>query len=179
MSTHKILIAYYSRAGNNYVNGRVANLRAGNTAVIAEMVQRHTGGELFRIDTVKAYPADYDQTTKVAAQELRAHARPELLGRADNMAGYDVVFLGYPNWWGTMPMAVFSFLEAYDFTGKTIIPFCTHEGSGRGRSQADIRKACPSARVLDGIAIRGGTVHSAEPEIAELVAGVDRALSSP
>ena len=146
----KVLIAYFSRSGNNYVGGSVKNLRQGNTEVAAALIQKIAGGELFRIDTVKAYPADYHETTRVAQKELRQNARPELRGRVDTMGDYDLVFLGYPNWWGTMPMAVHAFLEAYDFSGKTILPFCTHEGSGMGRSEADIQKLCPGPQSSRG-----------------------------
>jgi flavodoxin len=128
----KSLIAYFSRKGNNIVGGKIVNLPVGNTEVAAKMIQKLTGSDTFRIDTVKDYPSDYNKTTDVARQELRQNARPELSGRMDNMDDYRVIFLGYPNWWGTMPMAVFTFLETYDFSGKTIIPFCTHEGSGMG-----------------------------------------------
>lgn len=162
----KSLIAYYSRPGNNYVNGNIANLSVGNTEVAAKMIREQTGADLFRIDTVKEYPIDYTETTDVAREELRQNARPELSGRVDNPAGYDIVYLGYPNWWGTMPMAVFTFLEGYDFSGKTILPFCTHEGSGMGRSESDIRKLCPNARVLNGLPIRGGSVQKAGDAIA-------------
>ena len=103
----------------------------------------------------------------MAKQELRQNARPELSGRLDNMADYSLIYLGYPNWWGTMPMAVFTFLEEYDFAGKTIIPFCTHEGSGMGHSESDIRKVCPDASVLKGLPIPGGKVQRAESDIAD------------
>ena len=121
-ATTKSLIAFFSRKGNNYVDSRIVNLPIGNTEVAAQMIQKLAGGDLFRIETVKDYPSDYEETTDVARQELRQKARPELAGRMDKMADYTVIFLGYPNWWGTMPMAVFTFLEAYDFSGKTIIP---------------------------------------------------------
>jgi len=161
----KILIAYYSRRGENYVSGDIVNLPVGNTEVAAGMIQKLTGGETFRIDTVKQYPADYHEATEVAQQELRQNARPELASHLDNIGDYDLVILGYPNWWGTMPMAVFSFLQEYDLSGKTILPFCTHEGSGLGRSCSDIKKLCPSATVSGGLAIQGGSVHRAEGEI--------------
>jgi flavodoxin len=163
----KVLIAYFSRAGENYVGGRIVNLPVGNTEVAANMIQKLKDGATFRIDTVNKYPADYNETTEVAQQELRQAARPELAGRVDNMGDYSVIFLGYPNWWGTMPMAVFSFLEGYDFSGKTIMPFCTHEGSGMGRSCGDIKKLCPGARVSQGLAIRGGSVQRAQHDISE------------
>jgi flavodoxin len=162
----KTLIAYFSRRGNNYVGGSKVNLPIGNTEVAARMIQALAGGDLFRIDTVKAYPAEYDKTTEVAKDELRNGARPDLSGRVENMAMYDVVFLGYPNWWGTMPMAVFAFLEAYDFSGKTILPFCTHEGSGMGRSESDIKKLCGGARFVKGLSIQGGRVQKAENDIS-------------
>lgn len=166
MRKTKRLIAYYSRAGNNYVNGDIVNLPVGNTEVAAKMIQKLTGSDIFRIDTVKAYPEGYQETTEVAKEELRRNARPEIKGRVDNMAGYNVIYLGYPNWWGTMPMAVFTFLEAYDFSGKTIVPFCTHEGSGMGSSERNIGKLCAESSVLKGLAIRGGSVQRAKDEIA-------------
>ena len=157
----KPLIAYYSRKGNNYLNGSIVYLEVGNTEVVAKIIQEKTGGDLFEIDTIKTYPEDYTETTNVAMEEKRKNARPELIRVVDQMDLYDVIYLGYPNWWGTFPMAVFTFLESYDFSGKTIIPFCTHEGSGLGNSERDIRKLCPNANVLPGIAIRGGSAKNA------------------
>jgi flavodoxin len=174
MSETKRLIAYYSRAGNNYANGKIVNLPVGNTEVASKIIQKLTGSDIFRIDTVKAYPEGYQETTEVAQQELRRNARPEIIGHVDNMADYRVIYLGYPNWWGTMPMAVFTFLEAHDFAGKTIIPFCTHEGSGMGRSERDINKLCSQARVLKGLAIRGGSVQRTKNDIADWLTQVER-----
>lgn len=162
MANSKTLIAYYSRKGNNYVGGNIVNLPIGNTEVIAKKILDFVGGDLFEIETVKPYPADYTETTEVAKIELRANARPELADKIKNFEDYDVIYLGYPNWWGTFPMAVFTFLESYDFSGKTIVPFCTHEGSGIGNSERDINKYCPNAKVLTGIAIRGGSVTNAD-----------------
>jgi len=161
----KCLIVYYSRKGQNYVGGDIVDLPVGNTEVAAKMIETVTGGELLELETVKRYPADYHETTEVARRELRESARPELRNPPANIDDCDVVFLGYPNWWGTPPMAVFTFLESYEFSGKTIVPFCTHEGSGMGRSERDIRQACPGATVLDGLAIRGGSVLGAEGAI--------------
>jgi flavodoxin len=162
----KCLIAYFSRPGNNYVGGSIVDLPVGNTEVIATMIRELTGGDLFRIEAVNAYPADYAETTEVAREELRTKARPKLTGHVETMASYDVIFPGYPNWWGTMPMPVFTFLEEYDFSGKTIAPFCTHEGSSLGHSVADIRKACPESAVLEGLAVRGGDVKDAQGMVA-------------
>ncbi|MHB8070387.1 MAG: flavodoxin [Candidatus Cryosericum sp.] len=168
----KCLIAYFSRKGNNYVGGRIVNLSVGNTEVAAKMIQEITGGDLFRIEAVNAYPEDYTNATEVAQQELQANARPKLTDHVENMASYDVIFLGYPDWWGTMPMAVWSFLEEYDFSGKTIIPFCTHEGSGLGHSEKDLAKLCPEANLLRGLAIKGSRVGSAQKDVSEWLRGL-------
>ncbi len=138
------LIAYFSRPGNNYVNGSIVNLPVGNTEVVATMIREMTGGDLFHIEPVTVYPEGYTETTEVAQQELRANARPKLTRHQEIPDSYDLIFLGYPNWWGTMPMPVFTFLEDYDLAGKTIAPFCTHEGSGMGRSVADIKRSAHS-----------------------------------
>lgn len=165
MAQHKSLSVYYSRKGSNYVSGSIVNLPAGNTEVIARKIQGLTGSDLFQIETVKPYPADYTDTTEVSKVELKQNARPELTATVADMASYEVMYLGYPNWWGTMPMAVFTFLESYDFSGKTIVPYCTHEGSGLGRSEHDIKKLCPTSRVLSGLAIKGSTVARADDEV--------------
>jgi len=161
----KNLIAYFSRKGNNYVGGSIVNLPVGNTEVIARKIQKMAGGDMFRIETVKAYPADYKATTEVAKDEKRANARPELVGKVAGMGKYEVLILGFPNWCGTMPMAVAAFLEAYDLSGKTILPYCTHEGSGLGTSGSDIRNLCPDAKVLPGLAIVGGSVAGADKAV--------------
>lgn len=149
-----ILIAYYSRKGQNYWNGSIKNLAKGNTEIVAEMIQDTVRGELFEIDTVNPYPEDYYECIDVAKDELRTNARPEIIDRVENIDDYDVIFLGYPNWWGTMPMAVFTFLEQYDLSGKTIIPFCTNEGSGMGVSEKDIKNSS-KAIVKKGLSIYG------------------------
>ena len=131
-----ILIVYYSRKGENYWGGSVKNLSKGNTEIVAEFIRDAVGGDLFEIDTVKPYSTDYTTCTQEAQAELRANARPELKEYLDDLDSYDTIFVGYPNWWGTMPMAMFTFLEHYDLTGKQIIPFCTNEGSGMGTAKA-------------------------------------------
>ncbi len=165
MPKSKSLIAYFSRKGNNYVGGSIVNLPIGNTEVIAKKMQKLTGSDLFQIRTVKSYPLDYTEATNVAQEEKKKNARPELQEKVKNMDSYDVIYIGYPNWWGTMPMAVLTFLEAYDFSGKTVVPYCTHEGSGMGSSERDIRKACPHSKVLSGLAIRGGDVDRADKDV--------------
>ncbi|WP_370572825.1 flavodoxin [Methanomethylovorans sp.] len=161
----KCMIAYYSRAGNNYVSGKIVNLPVGNTKVVADMIREITGGDVFSIDPVQSYPKDYSATTNVAKKELNENARPELSSHVENMESYNVIFLGYPNWWGTMPMPVFTFLDKYDFSGKIIVPFCTHEGSGLGHSEKDIAKLCPKATLLKGLDIHGSRVSAAKKDV--------------
>jgi flavodoxin len=172
LKDEKCLIAYYSHAGNNYVSGKIVNLPVGNTKVVADMIREITGGDVFHIDTVKPYPKDYAATTNVAKKELNENARPELSGHVENMDSYKVIFLGYPNWWGTMPMPVFTFLDEYDLSGKTIVPFCTHEGSGLGRSESDIAKLCPEATLLKGLAIHGSRVNSAKKDVQDWLSNI-------
>jgi len=167
LKEEKCLIAYFSREGNNYVSGKIVNLPIGNTKVVADMIQEMAGGDVFRIDTVRSYPRDYTATTNVAQKELNDNARPELSSHVENMDSYNVIFLGYPNWWGTMPMPVFTFLEEYDFSGKTIVPFCTHEGSGLGHSENDVSKLCPKAKLLKGLAVHGSRVNAAKKDVAD------------
>lgn len=162
----KVLIAYYSRAGQNYVSGDVVNLTVGNTAAVAKKIQLLTGADVFEIRTVKSYPADYHETTEVAKQELREHARPELAGELPDISEYDTIILGYPNWWGTMPMAVYTFIEKCGkLAGKTVLPFCTHEGSGMGNSVRDLKKTCPDAHILPGLPIKGTRVYRKDPTV--------------
>ena len=149
------LVAYYSRAGQNYGNGGIINLAKGNTEVLAEAIAAELGADLFNIDTVEPYPTDYYATTDQAKAELRAQARPAIKGPLHSMEGVDAIVLGYPNWWGTMPMAVKTFLDSCDLSGVTIAPFCTNEGSGLGGSVGDLKRSYPAAKVVDGISVRG------------------------
>lgn len=163
------LIAYFSRRDENYVNGVLKNLDIGNTEVAAETIQRMTGGDLFRIEPVQAYSKAYNECIAEAQADQIQNARPELKTWPESIENFDEVYLGYPNYWGTMPMAVFTFLEHFDFSGKTIRPFCTHEGSGMGSSVEDIKRLCPGARVEAGLAVRGSSVQNAGREIEEWI----------
>ncbi len=163
------LIVYFSRSGNNYVNGRICNLPVGNTEVAARMIAVQTGADLFRLQPAVAYSEDYSECIEQARQDQRRDARPELIAYPSHLEQYDTIYLGYPNYWGTMPMAVFTFLEKQDFSGKRIRPFCTHEGSGLGHSVADIRRLCRGAVVDDGLAIHGAQVQKAQQTIREWV----------
>lgn len=167
--TMRSIIVYYSRPGNNYVNGDIVNLKVGNTRVVAEKIQKLTGVDLFSIDPVKPYPEDYRQCTEVVKKELDSNAHPAYKGDVKNWDEYDTIYLGYPNWWGTMPMVVLSFLEKHNLTGKTILPFCTHEGSAMGNSEADLKKSCPKATIKKGLAVKGSTVANADKSISQWI----------
>lgn len=156
------LIAYFSRTGENYVSGALKELKVGNTEVAAKFLQEITGGELFKIEPTVPYSDDYNECIEEAKDDQRRNARPEIKSYPDSIDKYDTIYLGYPNYWSTMPMNVFTFLEKFDFTGKTIKPFCTHEGSGMGRSESDIKKLCPGAKVEKGIAIHGTSVGNSK-----------------
>ncbi|MBO6046973.1 MAG: NAD(P)H-dependent oxidoreductase [Erysipelotrichaceae bacterium] len=162
----KNLIIYYSRKGQNYVSGSIVDLPKGNTEIVAEYIQEAVGGTLFEVDTVKPYPVDYMKCTEVAKEELRNQARPEAKEYLDSIDDYDNIFVGYPNWWGTMPMVMYTFLEHYDFTGKNIIPFCTNEGSGLGGSVKQIQKICPTANVKNGLSIHGTVAKQSKDRVA-------------
>ena len=162
----KALVAYFSRAGENYGVGVVEK---GNTEIIAGMIADDVGADTFRIQTVTAYPESYDECTAVAKQERDQGARPELAAAVANMDDYDVIYLGYPIWYGDMPMAIYTFLESYDFTGKTIYPFCTHAGSGLADTVSSIQAACSGAAVLEGLAIAGTTAQNDRDAAEELM----------
>jgi flavodoxin len=164
------LIAYYSRKGENYWAGSVKNLSKGNTERVAEFVQQAVGGDLFEIETVKDYAADYHTCIEEAKAELKTSARPELKRYLEDVGlsidDYDTIFLGYPNWWGTCPMCVFTFLEHYDLAGKRIVPFCTNEGSGMGGSEKHLKKVCAGATVERGLSITGNQAPSSQGKVA-------------
>lgn len=147
----KILVAYFSRSGN--------------TRAIAEMIQTRTGADIFEIKPAAPYPEDYRQTADQAKAEQNADARPALSGAVADMSAYDIVFIGYPNWWSSMPMPVFTFLESYDFSQKTVIPFVTHGGGGAGHSLGDLKRLVPGADTADAFVISGGRASSAQSDI--------------
>ena len=162
----RILVAFFSRTGENY---NVGFIEKGNTHIIAEMIAEETGGDLFEIKTVVPYPDDYEDTKTIATREYNEGARPELTESIETFEDYDVIFLGYPIWWGGMPMAMYTFMESYDFTGKTVIPFNTHEGSGTAGTVTDIREALPDAEVLDGLPIQGRDAQEQQDRARETV----------
>jgi len=160
------LVAFYSRADENYFGGAYRYIEVGNTEKAARMIAETTGAELFKIEQKIPYAADYNTCIAQAKRDKQAKARPELVSLPENLDEYDEIYLGYPNYWGTMPMAVYTFLEAFDWTGKTIHPFCTHEGSGLAGTERDVAKAAKGAKVVKGLAIHGSSVDSAENAIA-------------
>jgi flavodoxin len=155
------LVAYYSRTGQNYGHGGIVDLAKGNTEVLAEAIAADLGADLFKIDTVEPYPTDYYATTDRAKRELRENARPVIKGPLPAMDGVDAIVLGYPNWWGTVPMAVKTFLDSCDLAGVTIAPLCTNEGSGLGGSVGDLRRSYTAATVVEGLSVRGTDVERA------------------
>lgn len=162
------LIAYYSRTGENYWDGQIRTLEKGNTERVAEFIREAVGGELFQIRTTRDYPADYMECIGVAKEELRVGARPAVEHGVDASA-YDTIFLGYPNWWGTCPMCVFTFLDGLDLSGKRIVPFCTNEGSGMGSSVRDLRRLYPDATVEEGLSVHGAEAEQSRETVAAWV----------
>ncbi len=162
---NSILVAYFSLAGEQY---GVGVIEEGNTSIIAKMIAEQTGADLFEIEAVNAYPETYDGLLDVSRQEMSDNARPEIAGTVDNMEDYDIVFVGYPNWWGDMPMIVYNFLESYDFSGKTVIPFCTHGGSGLSDTESTIADIT-GAEMMDGFDIAGATAQNQRDKASEAV----------
>ncbi len=156
------LVIYFSRAGENYFGGELKNIEKGNTEVIAEYIQEFTGAELFKVEPAVEYPADYMKCIDVAKKEQQSDARPEIKEALNDISGYDRIFIGFPNWWGTLPMPMFTQLEQLDFAGKTVKPFVTHEGSGFGSAEKDIKKICNGAEVKRGLSIPGAEVYDAK-----------------
>lgn len=152
----KTLVAFFSRADENYAVGYI---KKGNTHIVAEMIAAETEADMFHIETVNPYPANYNECIEVAKREKQSKARPEIKGDV-RVEDYDVIFLGYPNWWGEMPMAVYTFIEKHNWQNKIVIPFCTHEGSGLSGTERRIQSACEGATVMKGIAIRGYTAQN-------------------
>ena len=155
-SNEKILVAYYSRTGEEYGLG---NITKGNTAIVAEIIAQKTGGDLFEIKPVTPYPDSYEECKKIASREKATKARPPFVGSVD-ISGYDIIFIGYPIWYGDAPQIVYTFLEGSDFSGKKIVPFCTHGGSGLSSTDQTISLTCPKAKILQGFEIRGATAQN-------------------
>lgn len=165
-SNEKILVAYYSRTGEEYGLG---NITKGNTAIVAEIIAKQTGGDLFEIKPVTPYPDSYEECKKVASREKATKARPPFVGDID-ISGYDTIFVGYPIWYGDAPQIVYTFLESHDFSGKKIVPFCTHGGSGLSSTDQNIMLTCPNAKVLQGFEMRGSIAQKNYSQAESIVA---------
>jgi flavodoxin len=149
----KTLVVYFSHSGN--------------TREIAGQIHQRVGGDIFEIQTLAPYPRDYDAVIEQAKKEKSSGYKPPLRTRVEDMTPYELIFIGYPIWWGTIPPPVITFLSAYDLSGKTVIPFCTHGGSALGRSMTDVSRLCPKSTVLDGIAVFGRDVKTAQGKVSE------------
>jgi flavodoxin len=153
-----VLIVYFSRTGENY---NVGNVEVGNTAMVASYIKEYLKADSFEIVPVDKYPDNYDECTKLASKEKDDNARPQIADKIDNFDSYKTVFVGYPIWWGDLPMIMYTFLEEYDFDGKTVIPFNTHEESGDAGTCTTIQEKLPKATVkTNGLALDGKTARS-------------------
>lgn len=172
----KALVVYFSFSENaDLPDGADASSRAsikptadgiiGNTGVIARMIQKDTNADIVSLKTVDKYPADYDATVNQAKEELQSGARPALATKIDNIADYDTIFVGYPNWWSDMPMPLYTFFDEYDLSGKKIVPFITHGGSGLSDTVTAIKDLEPNAEVAEGFAEAGSNVDNAQGDV--------------
>ena len=160
----KKLVVYFSHKGENYSKGKIVNLEKGNTEIAAEIISSIIEADIFEIVADKKYPIKYDDCIEIAKKELRENSKIKLKQDID-IKEYDTIFVDYPNWWGTMPMPVWTFLEEKDFTNKKVLPFCTNEGSGLGKSESDIKKITSGAKVLKGLSINGSEVNNSEKQV--------------
>ena len=154
----KVLVAYFSRSGN--------------TRAVADHIKSLTGGDLFEIQVANPYPEEYHACTEVAKKEKEDNARPALKTKVDNLSSYDVIFVGFPNWWGTMPMPILTFLESYDLSGKVVIPFCTPGGGGEQNCFKDFEKHTSKAENKKGFLVSGGQAASARPQVESWLKGL-------
>ena len=163
----KTLVIYYSRKGQNYVNGSIRDLKKGNTEIVAEYIAKAVDADLFEVDTVKTYSEDYMTCTEEAQEELRKNVRPELKVYLDSVQDYDNIVVAGPCWWGTYPCAIFTQLEKLDFTGKKVFPVMTHEGSGMAGSAQALKKYCKGATVGTGLAVHGADTGRSEKTVTD------------
>lgn len=161
----RTLIAYFSRAGENYFGGSIKNITVGNTEICARLIKEFLDADFFKIEMKQPYSDQYRECVEQAKVDFAENNRPELINYPENMGDYDTIILGYPNYCGTIPMAVATFLEFFDTSGKKILPFCTNEGSGMGKSEETIKALCPDADVRKGKSIMGGQAKSSKTEL--------------
>jgi len=163
----KTLIAFFSRADENYFGGAMRYVKVGNTEIVAGLMKELIDADSFKIEMKDPYSPVYMTCINEAKKDLREGKRPELKSMPESIDEYDTIVLGYPNYWGTMPMAVVTFLENFDFTGKTILPLCTNEGSGMGSSESDIKKYAKGADVKKGLAVTGSYAADSKEDVKE------------
>ena len=161
----KTLIAYFSRADENYFSGSMRYIEVGNTEIVVQKIKELIEADDFKIQMKNPYSSVYMTCINEAKDDLRNNARPELVSIPESIDEYDTVILAYPNYWGTIPMPVFTFLEAFDFSGKTILPLCTNEGSGMGSSERDIAKVCSGADIKKGLPIIGSNAENSKESV--------------
>ena len=161
----KTLIAFFSRADENYFGGAMRYVKVGNTEIVCGILRELIPADSFKIEMKEPYSPVYMTCIEQAKKDLREDARPELVSLPESLDAYDTVVLAYPNYWGTMPMAVVTFLEHFDFAGKTILPLCTNEGSGMGSSERNIRKYAPGAEVKKGLSVTGSEAAASRPAL--------------
>ncbi|MBQ9244658.1 flavodoxin [bacterium] len=165
-TNHKVLVAYFSRTGEQY---GVGNIKEGNTAIVAKIIAEKTNGDLFEIKVAQDnYPKSYNELTEYAKKEMQQNARPEIVGKVENFSDYDTIFIGYPVWWGDKPMPVYTFIDNYDFNDKTIVPFATHEGSGFCGTQGMDKLG---AKILKGLGMYGHVAQKDKPQADKIVSG--------
>jgi flavodoxin len=150
-TSSKILVAYFSRSGN--------------TRTLAGIIHESVGGDLFEITPSVPYPEDLNETITIATKELANKSRPEIASKVEDFESYDIIFIGYPIWSNSLPMIMATFLESYDLTGKTIVPFCTYGSGGIGNSVSDIKALCPDVTVLEAFSIKGAQAAAAQAEV--------------
>lgn len=166
-SSSDTLVIYFSRTGEQYVVGVIDK---GNTAIVAEMIAEQTGADLFEVLPAEDhYPMTYDELTEVAKQEQNENARPAYSGELPDLSGYSTIFIGAPVWWGDWPMIMYTVFENNDFSGKTLIPFSTHEGSGLSGFDKKLQDACPDATVGKGLAVQGNDAQNNQESVKETV----------
>ena len=166
----KALIAYFSRADENYFGGAMRYVKVGNTEIVVNLMKDLIDADTFKIEMKSPYSPVYMTCIEEAKKDLRSKARPGLVSYLNGIDGYDAVILAYPNYWGTIPMAVATFLERYDFTGKTILPLCTNEGSGMGGSERTIKQCAPGAEVKKGLPITGSRAADSTADVKRWLA---------
>lgn len=161
----KTLTAFFSRADENYFGGAMRYIEVGNTEIAVGKIKERIDTDIFKIEMQTPYAKDYNTCIDQAKNDKQNDIRPELVSLPDSIDGYDTIILAYPNYWSTMPMAVFTFLDTFSFKGKTILPLCTNEGSGMGTSENDIKKMCAGADVKRGLALNGSNVGKSDAQI--------------